>query len=119
MPTDKMSAGRTQVYELAEQVVVSWVTLEVPAPRLLAETIRQFRILDAQVLRAKRQDEAPLLDRQNKLYDNLMAAALEKVRVSARAEAQLRRIARRAEARMTWTQKCDRAIEQFRQGVRV
>lgn len=119
----------------AERLVISWIGQEDPAPHHLAALLNEYRILDVQVQHVSQAEEGPLLDRQNAIYDSLTAAALSKVVVSAQAEAQLRRIQRRAQerplremeavvrdrdaGRISYTLACTRAIELYHRGVRV
>ena len=102
--------------DVAESIVISWIQQETPPPTSLSAIVAQYRNLVAYV---EKVDDPGADQIMNKLYDRLMAVATAKLVVSSQVEAQLRRIQRKEEASMSWSQKCNRAIAQWEAGVRV
>jgi hypothetical protein len=106
--------------QMAETIVISWIGQETSPPVHLADLVGKYRNLVAYMDHpntpiGKSHEAGAAADR---LYDQIMSAAKLKIEISARAEAQIRRIQRKEEARWTYQQKCDHAIALYRAGVR-
>ena len=103
-----------------ETILIQWITQESPAPMNLKTALARYRSLAFAADKAPTaKDEAPIAAEMNKLYDRMLAATEVVLQISAQAEAQLRRIQRKEESRMTYTQKCDKAIAFWYAGGRV
>lgn len=121
--TANIRPADTHVFSLplAEKIAVSWIERVSPAPVHLAHIVRQYRDLEFFV------DTPAVATRMNLLYDQLVAAATAKGRVSV--DVQIRRIEQRPNRlmkrlldhadQMPYSERCNRAIELWQQGVRV
>lgn len=101
---------------IAESIVISWVQGEVTPPRSLRSIVGQWKNI---TLYLESKDDVKAEQIANSLYERLEVAALPIAQEHIRVEAQIRHAQRKAEARMTWMQKCNRAIAQYNQGVQV
>jgi hypothetical protein len=107
-------------YQVAEGLVISWIDRQETPPMRLSDAVARYRLLSAyyELEEARGRDTAAIADRCNRLYDSLVesAAAFHEYqeRRSVAPDKQLRRLERKAEARLTWLERCNRAIAEWR-----
>jgi hypothetical protein len=106
--------------EIAERMVISWIERVDTPPMALADAVARYRILSAyyELEEARGRDTTAIAERCNRLYDSLVESATAfheyQERRSVAPDKQLRRLARKAEARLTLREQWDRAIAEWR-----
>jgi hypothetical protein len=109
---DKISAGRT-LADAAEHIVVTWIGREATPPVHLRDLVRRYRELTF-FRDTAHGPEVEHIDRlMDRIYDALIAKAIEGPR-TVDPDKQARRLERRDAARMTLQQRWDRAIADWR-----
>ncbi len=101
--------------DLSERIVISWIERQSPPPASLRNILRQYQNLVVYIARVN----DPAADHiMNSLYDAMLAEATRQAHTAIRIAAQARRLERRRESRLTWTERCNEAIRQYNEGVR-
>lgn len=107
--------------EIAERLVISWIDRQETPPARLSDAVARYRILSAayELAESRRRDTSTIAGRCNRLFDSLVESAA--ARLSAAPDPrtvdpakQLRQQHRKTERRLTWMERCDRAIAEWR-----
>ena len=87
---------QSDMEDMAEKIVVSWIGLERPVPQTLADLVNRYRVIDAHIAAAADTDDEAL-DLSNQIYTYLMQAAVVQLQESRRIQKQIEHQRRKQE----------------------